>query len=205
MSELIGKLLDNTSSEWSTTWSTFLFNVLAVQALGYPPQAQDIITAGEAWRGDGWTTSRASKVLYEVTGVPLVSATVEDYKGAFLYALALHWGLDVASFELSERASDAAFALASAFSWVDQEEGVREDEMEDDDDDTEGGEPVFPWEERLQMLPHELQVLWKRYGMSSSVRFDTKWSASTDFPPRRRRTTCSRSSSKEELWAGSTA
>ena len=86
-------------------------------------------------------------MFYEATGVPLVSDTVEDYKGAFLYALALHWGLDVASFELSERASDAAFALGSAFSWVEPEgaEGHGE-EMDNDEDDENDEEPVFAWE-----------------------------------------------------------
>ena len=176
MTEIIKRLRDTNDPEWSATWSTFLFNVKAVNELGYPAKAQAIITAGEVWRGDGWTTGRASKVLYETTGVPLVSANVEDYKGSFLYALALHWGLDVASFELSERASDAAFALAAAFDWAPEGDGdgdaqqLDEDELEDGEDD-----PVtFPWEERQEDLPAELLTVWKRYGDKGSTRFETK-------------------------------
>ena len=53
MSDIIKKLLDTTSVDWSTTWSSFLFNVKAVQELAYPPEAQQIIAACEQWTGTG--------------------------------------------------------------------------------------------------------------------------------------------------------
>ena len=174
MSELVRRLCDVNGADWSTTWSSFLFNVRAVIELGYPKEAQAIITAGEQWRGEGWTTGRASKALYEVTGVPLVSANVEDYKGSFLYALALHWGLDIATFDLSERASDAAFALAAVFADVGPEGHEQQEYEEDEVDSDGGGSLVFAWEERLEPLPQELAVLWKRYGAKTTARFDTK-------------------------------
>ena len=147
----------------------------AVSAIAYPAEAQEIITAGEAWTGTGWTTGHASKVLYEATGVPLVSSNVEEYKGSFLYALALHWGLDVASFELSERASDAAFALAAAFSYMEPEGEVHQDaELNEDFDDDDENEQTFPWEERPEVLPAGLAIIWRRYGTKSSQRFETK-------------------------------
>jgi hypothetical protein len=173
MTELERKLCDMASVEWSPTWSSFLFNVEAVVSLGTPSDPTAIITAGEKWEGEGWTTSRASKVLYETTGVPLVSASVEDYKGSFLYSLALYWSLDVARFDLGERASDAAFALAGIFGAAAEGHGAVE-EFEDDEDDSEDGSLVFPWEEKLLSLPKPLQVLWKRYGATSNSRFETK-------------------------------
>ena len=174
MSELQRLLVDTTGPTWSATWSSFLFNVEAVKSLGTPNDAQAIITSGEAWRGDGWSTSRASKILYQVTSVPLVSATIEEYKAAFLYSLALHWGLDVPTYELSERASDAAFALEAAYSW-DADGGAEHDDADmQQEDDEDAPELVFPWEERLTPLPQALAVLWKRYGQVNTVRFDTK-------------------------------
>ena len=169
------KLSDTSGPEWSATWSSFLFNIEAVVSLGTPSDPTAIITAGEKWEGEGWATSRASKVLYEATGVPLVSASVDDYKGSFLYALALYWSLDVARFNLGERASDAAFALAGFFGAAAEGQGQGADEeFEDDEDGSEEGSLVFPWEERLQTLPKTLQVLWKRYGATTSSRFETK-------------------------------
>jgi len=148
-----------------------------VKSLGTPVDGQAIISSGEAWRGDGWSTSRALKVLYQVTSVPLVAASIAEYKGAFLYSLSLHWGLDVPAYELSERASDAAFALEAAYSW---EGGAGEgdhaektdEEMEDDEAALE--EHVFPWEEKLTLLPLPLSVLLRRYGKVNSLWFDNK-------------------------------
>ena len=121
MSDLCRQLLDTTATGWNAAWGNFLFNVELVRSLGHPAEATAIIQAGEGWQGDGWTTSRASRVLHEVTGVPLVAATIGDYKAAFLYGLALHWSLDVASFNLSERAADAALDLRPPLATVRKE------------------------------------------------------------------------------------
>ena len=80
----------------------------------------------------------------------------------------------MATVELIERASDAAVALASAFSCMDREDdGGQEEDIVEDDDDMENSEPVFLREERLQPLRQELQVLWNRYGRNSRVSFET--------------------------------
>ena len=116
MADLAKILADPTHHEWSATWSSFLFNVAAVRSLGNPPEAGAILAAGDQWRGEGWTTGKASKALYEITAVPLVSSNVEEYKGAFMFALALLWGLEVVQYNLSEKGAEATFALASVFS-----------------------------------------------------------------------------------------
>ena len=144
-----------------------------VKEMGTPVEAPAILSAGELWQGEGWTTGRASKALYQVAGVPLVSPEVKDYKGAFLYALALHWNLDIIKFELSEKAAEAAFSLAAVFSNEGQAQGdVHFDDRDGDNSDVEE-ELRFEWEERLTPLPSDLAHLWARYG-DGSQRFDVK-------------------------------
>ena len=90
-----------------------------------------------------------------------------------MYALSLHWQVDLATFDLSEKAAEAAFALAGVFS--DQEPGDRtmHEEAEDQEEsDAEGF--VFPWEDQPTELPQELAVLWRRYTGAGAGRFDTK-------------------------------
>ena len=139
-------LTNVTQPEWSSTWSSFLLNIQAVRNLGVPNDPASILAAGEPWNGEGWTTGRAGKVLYEITGVPLVSSNVEDNKGSFLYALALHWSLDVANFNLTEKAAEAAFALAGIFSDKDEDY----DAMEQEDDESEVDQTVFSWEAKAK-------------------------------------------------------
>ena len=47
--------------------------------------------------------------------MPLVSGTFGHYLDAFLYSLALRFGIDVDTMDLSERAAEAAFALAQVY------------------------------------------------------------------------------------------
>ena len=83
--------------------------------------------------------------------------------------------MDIATFELSERASDAAFGLATAFSYnygaAEEPDGDQELENSEDDED---GEPVFPWEETPDKLPKDLSILWKRYGAKNDSKFETR-------------------------------
>ena len=90
MSAIVEILVNMEHKEWSSAWSTFLLNVRMVKEMDTPVDAPAILSAGELWQGEGWTTGRASKTLYQVAGVPLVSPEVKDYKGAFLYAPELH-------------------------------------------------------------------------------------------------------------------
>ena len=57
----------------------------------------------------------ASRRLFELTGVPLVRADFSQYRTSFLFALSLFWEVDVPKMDLSDRASETAFSLASMF------------------------------------------------------------------------------------------
>ena len=49
---------------------------------------KELITSGLQWAGGGWTTKSASRRLYELTGVALVSQQFDDYLEGFSLALA---------------------------------------------------------------------------------------------------------------------
>ena len=70
---------------------------------------------GRNWNGSGWNTGKASRQLHQLTSVPLVSGTFGHYLDAFLYSLALWFGIDVDTMDLTERAAEAAFALAHVY------------------------------------------------------------------------------------------
>ena len=71
-----------------------------------------VLSQGQKWNGMGWTTSRASRVVYELTGVPLVSSKVEEYRDAFLFALAMTTNVEVLGLDLGDRASEVAYYLS---------------------------------------------------------------------------------------------
>ena len=103
-------------TQHGAAWGKFLFNVEQARALGplEKPVAVQIIEAGVKWTSaDGWTTSRASQRLYQLTGVPLVTNNMTEYKHAWLYALTMVWAVDVETLLLSDRAAEAAFGLAA--------------------------------------------------------------------------------------------
>ena len=43
----------------------------------------------------------------------------------------------------------------------------------DDEDEDDTDNHTFPWEERPEVLPAELAVIWRRYGTKSGLRFGT--------------------------------
>ena len=94
----------------STTWSSFLFNVgeaqvvtkLLAEGQVAPELAVQALVAGLQWDGAGWTTSRASRTLYQITRVPLVVPQLKPYVDAWLFVLAIHWNLDVPQAQLCE-------------------------------------------------------------------------------------------------------
>ena len=44
-----------------------------------------------------------------IDGVPMVTSDLTNYKNSFLYALALHWQVEVKQMDLDEMAAAAAF------------------------------------------------------------------------------------------------
>ena len=98
-------------NERNKAWLEFFYNEDAVMKVLAEDRIQDILTAGHAWNGHGWTTTRAAVSLRALTNVAMVSNEVNDYRDSFLYSLALAAGVEIPALKLGDKASDAAFAL----------------------------------------------------------------------------------------------
>ena len=97
------KLVSEDDMERNTAWGEFLYNEEAVVSIlreGCP--IPEVLKAGLAWNGAGWTTTRAAVSLRALTSVALVSTDVEDYRDSFLYSLALAAGVEVQSLRLKD-------------------------------------------------------------------------------------------------------
>ena len=69
-----------------------------------------VLTAGLQFAGTGWTTGRASKMLFDLTGAALVKPTIQPYRDCWLFAVALLTGVDLPSCDLPQEIAEAAFA-----------------------------------------------------------------------------------------------
>ena len=100
-------------------WSKFMFNMDMVKTLKKDKVNKEkiieLLSAGSAYLGGGWTTGTASKVLYELSGVAIVKPQIEPYRDTWLYTLALILKLDLPTVELPTNCAEAAFALAHHF------------------------------------------------------------------------------------------
>ena len=117
--EFIQLLADGESESSQAAWKAFLYNTEQVRILGDgigAAAASAPVGGGLRWRGAGWTTSSASKKVYELTQVPLVTADFVMYRNTWLYCLALVWNVEVQELTLSDPAAEAAFRLASVCS-----------------------------------------------------------------------------------------
>ena len=77
--EFIELLADGESEASPAAWKSSLYNTEQVRLLGdgiWTTAALAIIGGGVKSQGAGWTTSSASKKVYELTQVPLVTADV---------------------------------------------------------------------------------------------------------------------------------
>jgi len=93
--------------ENQATWSIFMFGVTQAQSLGQLPRedALRLLGFGACYTGRGWTTSRASKALFELTNVPLVASEVSAYRNGWLFAVAMLWDIGLNG-DLSDRAAE---------------------------------------------------------------------------------------------------
>jgi hypothetical protein len=96
-------------------WSTFLFNIEQARRFAYlsADETQALLACGSKWTGAGWTTSRASKTLYNLTQIPLVASAVAAYRDAWLFAFSIAYNVDITGLDLNDRFSEAAFSLAA--------------------------------------------------------------------------------------------
>ena len=127
--DLLNALKDSSNPGFNVAWTQFFLNPDSVRTLKTLNEATvtELITAGAHWTGAGWNTSKASKVLYNLTGVPLVTSEFSEYKNAWFFALALHYNVQIAQMDLSDRASEAAFQLAEALSADPAKDGASDD------------------------------------------------------------------------------
>ena len=74
----------------------------------------------------------------------------------FLFAVCLYWEFDVPQLELSDRASEAAFGLCTAFTG--EPTKMKEEEVREA---VEGEADAMDWDEKEVPLPPELAFMWK--------------------------------------------
>jgi hypothetical protein len=151
--------------EHTKSWEDFMFNLDVLALLGQnvdKMMSQAILAAGLKYGGAGWTSGRASRRLYELSQVALVSASWTDYLNCWLFALSLYWDLDLPLVDLQDRVAEAGFALVGLL--TDPDEGAPHQqtaETMEEDENTEG-ECSFPWDEEVRPLPKEFGELWRR-------------------------------------------
>jgi hypothetical protein len=161
------RLLEPTTPEGSAAWEAYMFNIPQVRSLATSlslEQARRLLNEGSKYAGGGWTTSRASRVLWDLVGVPLVAAEVSSYRNSWLFALAMVHNVEVGGLDLSDRASEAAFALASLISqpeqWLEQPSAVpKNSSPEEEDAKPEDAIDGMDWDEPEEPLPAELAYL----------------------------------------------
>ena len=155
--------LTTQGASFQADWSRFMFNIEAMVQLrsASKDKIMEVLQAGSAYLGGGWTTGKASKALYELSGVAIVRPQIEPYRDCWLYALALLFNVDLPTVDLQADCAEAAFALAHYLEHPEGETHQPEGPVEvdaDSDSDT----PQFSWDEPEQELPKELLELWHR-------------------------------------------
>ena len=143
--------------------------VRLVSSVVTPEQAAKVLEEGGKWQGEGLNTSKASRKLFEACVVVLVSADFKHYKEAFSFSLALTWGIEIHTLDLTEKGSEAAFNLSSAYTdfvdfsspWNNSAAGSAQGQGEGDDNE-EGPERVtLAWDEVEEELPTELAYIYE--------------------------------------------
>ena len=150
--------------QFEESWAKFMFNMDEAQRLRAANQDEILLVlqAGSKFMGTGWTTGKASKALFQLSGVPLVKASVQPYRDTWLFALALILNVDLPAVELAQECADAAFAVAACLDGrpptSTPHTGPHATESEEESEE----DVKFQWDEQATDLPRELQVLWAR-------------------------------------------
>ena len=153
--------------QFEVTWSSFLFNVNMALKLKEKPKEDilAVLAAGARWSGAGWNTGKASKVLWELSGVGIVRSQIDHYRDCWLYAVALLCQVEMPQLELPSEVAEAAFSLVG---YVEDPHGTQQQAAQprsyadtDDSEDTDE-ELSFPWDETTLDLPKPVATLWRR-------------------------------------------
>ena len=152
---------------FEANWALFLFNLEMALKLKKKTKEEvmAVLQAGSQWTGTGWNTGRASKVLWDLSGVAIVRSQITHYRDCWLFALALLCKVELPMVELPQEVAGAAFSLVGYVEHPQGQEGQQHDQqdqqLEIDSDDTEE-EMAFPWDAPAVDLPEALAALWAR-------------------------------------------
>ena len=171
---MLSTLLNPNADTFEEAWNKFYMDVSLVRTIAQAiskDTAQQLIQAGLQWTGKAFNTTKASKIMYELSGVPMVKSSWLEYRNSFLYTLALLTEVEIQELDLSDRAAEAAFNLAQVFAGDGMEEdyannlgsnpgtqGLFPNYPESVDEE----EPVLSWDEPQADLPGPLQFLWTK-------------------------------------------
>jgi len=141
-------------------WSTFMFNVEEAMQLkkSTKEQIMAVMQAGSKYQGTGWSTGKASKKLYDLSGVAIVKAKIDSYRDCWLYTVSLLTGVDLPTVELPQDCAGAAFAILTQIEGRQREEPGSPTSLSDNEEEI----LTFDWDEKEEQLPRELQALWHR-------------------------------------------
>ena len=164
---LYEQLVSVDSEAFEVAWGRLFFNLDVVKQLLNDldnEKAARLLEAGSQWRGRGYTTSKAAKLLFQATGVSLVSSEFHEYRDAFLFALSLILNLEVPRATLPEAGAQAAFAWASCLQEPEEQMNVEQANASDEEEKEQtkaDGLPALPWETEQVDLPPILQKIWQ--------------------------------------------
>ena len=144
------------------------------------------LNAGHAWQGGGWNSTRASKELHRLSGVPLVSKAITEYAHLFLFSLALTRNLDIPVMELSAETNDSDEVKAAEKTPIAPADVHAMSDDEDEENDTTAER--LPWQEEHTPLPGSLlacvqaatggtRLPWKQVLAGVPVYQQLKWRA----------------------------
>ena len=159
--------LSQEGPQFESNWAHFLFNIeLALRLKEKNKEdVMAVLTAGGRWNGTGWNTGRASKVLWDLSGVGIVKSQIDHYRDCWLYAVALMCQVELPQVELPTDVAEAAFSLVgyvehpeAAYQPAQPPQPVQETYQQVDSDE----EPSFPWDAPTVALPSMLTALWTR-------------------------------------------
>ena len=128
---------DEQSENYNYAWSQ-LFRDPAMAWMVPENQRLGVLREGSKWQGPGWNTTTAAQNIRQVSGKVFVASQWEAYRDCLLFALALVWGLEVSTGDLTDTQSEAAFAI---YDRVTNEAAPMQPEQADGDDFV-----VAPWD-----------------------------------------------------------
>ena len=111
------KLLAEDTAVLDATWCTLLNMPELSAEVPVESRATFVDVGFRFWTMSATlTTTRCALLFRNLVGFPLVSSEFLKYRGSFLFALAVHWDVDVLRYDLSPEQSQAAFGFVDYLS-----------------------------------------------------------------------------------------